>query len=468
MAGGGTSRALGKGAICGAAGTLGWLITAPMIRREFSEEGIDPGLAIYLILTFGLIGGAAAFWEAWQRGVPGKGVLFALGGFGLGVLGGGLGAFIGEVIVGATGLDGEAGSPGMVLTRVIVFSAAGAVLGGAVGMMSKNGRAVLSGVIGGALGGLVSGLTFDLLCDVFANLLMSAGPVEEDREIGIVGRAVLAALLGVGTGLFTTVVDQVTRRAWLRIDFARNEFKEWPIDAAATLIGRDQRAQVPLFTDKNLPALAAVIERHGAQYILVDPGSPIGVGLNGYKLIQPTPLKPKDVIQVGNLNLIFDMREGAAARAQAEASRHPQPAPGPKLTPSPTPPTAAMSAMTAPTTVTHSASVSPAAAGGNAVRRFVLVVEEGDRRGQRFSISGKSSVGREGGGIRLDWDAKVSRQHATVVPVSGGLQVSDLKSRNGTFVNGERVSVMVVAPGQSVKFGNTVLRVEAGDEAQPA
>ena len=43
-------------------------------------------------------------------------------------------------------------------------------------------------------------------------------------------------------------------------------------------------------------------------------------------------------------------------------------------------------------------------------------------------------------GVRLDWDPEVSRVHALLVSVGGALTVvDDGISRNGTFVNGERV-----------------------------
>lgn len=52
------------------------------------------------------------------------------------------------------------------------------------------------------------------------------------------------------------------------------------------------------------------------------------------------------------------------------------------------------------------------------------------------------SVGRqEGCDVRLDWDERISRIHATLEPEAGDWSVVDAgRSLNGTYVNGERVA----------------------------
>ncbi|MEZ4316700.1 MAG: FHA domain-containing protein [Myxococcota bacterium] len=67
------------------------------------------------------------------------------------------------------------------------------------------------------------------------------------------------------------------------------------------------------------------------------------------------------------------------------------------------------------------------------------------------------------GVVLLDDD--VSGHHAVVAPVSGGLEVRDLRSTNGTFVNGERVDGQVgVSDGDALRLGDSVqfrIRIEA-------
>ena len=74
-------------------------------------------------------------------------------------------------------------------------------------------------------------------------------------------------------------------------------------------------------------------------------------------------------------------------------------------------------------------------------RSAVLSVLRGRRRGATFQIGAASTIlGRgENAQIRLDDDG-VSRRHAEIVRLDdGAVQLRDLGSTNGTFVNGEKI-----------------------------
>jgi hypothetical protein len=68
--------------------------------------------------------------------------------------------------------------------------------------------------------------------------------------------------------------------------------------------------------------------------------------------------------------------------------------------------------------------------------------------------------------VRLDFDPEVSRIHAELVSVGGGWTVlDDGLSRNGTFVNGERVvGRRRLADGDALRFGATVVLFRAPGE----
>jgi pSer/pThr/pTyr-binding forkhead associated (FHA) protein len=58
-------------------------------------------------------------------------------------------------------------------------------------------------------------------------------------------------------------------------------------------------------------------------------------------------------------------------------------------------------------------------------------------------------------------DAEISRRHASLRPVEGGLEISDLQSSNGTFVNGSRINGgHRLAPGDVIRMGDTTFDVE--------
>jgi transcriptional regulator with GAF, ATPase, and Fis domain len=95
---------------------------------------------------------------------------------------------------------------------------------------------------------------------------------------------------------------------------------------------------------------------------------------------------------------------------------------------------------------------------------FDLVVVEGTDRGARVVVdasrpsrllAGQSSVCE----LRLT-DSTVSRRHAAFEIVDAGLRLTDLGSTNGTIVNGVRVLDAVLQGGESVRLGDTTLRVE--------
>jgi hypothetical protein len=70
-----------------------------------------------------------------------------------------------------------------------------------------------------------------------------------------------------------------------------------------------------------------------------------------------------------------------------------------------------------------------------------------------------TTVGRDpGAGLVLD-DESVSRMHARLDREPAGLFVTDLKSRNGTSVNGEAVLRAPLRDGDTVRFGDVEFRV---------
>jgi pSer/pThr/pTyr-binding forkhead associated (FHA) protein len=70
------------------------------------------------------------------------------------------------------------------------------------------------------------------------------------------------------------------------------------------------------------------------------------------------------------------------------------------------------------------------------------------------------SIGRQpGSDVTLDWDTEVSRTHAILERVGGAwMLIDDGLSRNGSFVNGQRVrGRRRLDDGDMIKLGNTLL-----------
>lgn len=95
---------------------------------------------------------------------------------------------------------------------------------------------------------------------------------------------------------------------------------------------------------------------------------------------------------------------------------------------------------------------------------LVHIYPTGPDMGRRYSLLDRVLViGRgDDAGIRIQ-DGSVSRRHVQVEPTSGGYQVSDLGSTNGTFVNDQLVSeARTLLDGDYVRVGNCLFRFLAG------
>jgi len=94
-------------------------------------------------------------------------------------------------------------------------------------------------------------------------------------------------------------------------------------------------------------------------------------------------------------------------------------------------------------------------------RRFRLRMIKGVPPDAVFELDSPLSIGRSEDRAILLVDPSVSRNHAVVAVEEGVPVVLDMGSRNGTFVNGERVRSKALSPGDVVHFGNTQMRLEA-------
>ncbi len=115
--------------------------------------------------------------------------------------------------------------------------------------------------------------------------------------------------------------------------------------------------------------------------------------------------------------------------------------------------------------------LAPAGGGGAAPARrkaappkafaTLRVVAPEARKGELVAVNGEITVGRGGGcALVLADDHFASTVHARVFRRGNDLFVDDLESRNGTFVNGARISTTTkLKRNDRVQFGQTVCDV---------
>jgi hypothetical protein len=89
-----------------------------------------------------------------------------------------------------------------------------------------------------------------------------------------------------------------------------------------------------------------------------------------------------------------------------------------------------------------------------------LIVRSGPRSGERIELAGELIVGRENADVTVD-DEEVSRRHLAVRPHDDGVELEDLGSTNGTFVDGARLaSTVVISESARIVLGETELEIE--------
>jgi len=103
------------------------------------------------------------------------------------------------------------------------------------------------------------------------------------------------------------------------------------------------------------------------------------------------------------------------------------------------------------------------------VFRATLLVINGANRGSRYEISSALDVviGRSVGcNLRLD-DSEVSRHHARISHNGTDFVLYDLKSANGTKVNGQPVAERALGNGDSLLFGSSVIAFQLTESHHP-
>src|SRR5579864_4795771 len=100
---------------------------------------------------------------------------------------------------------------------------------------------------------------------------------------------------------------------------------------------------------------------------------------------------------------------------------------------------------------------------------FTIIISEkgGAERRETFDKN-EINVGRVQGNDLMLPKGNVSKHHARLLYRDGRFIVTDLKSTNGTYVNGRKIAqATIVREGDKIYIGDFVLRLDTGGPAQP-
>jgi hypothetical protein len=169
----------------------------------------------------------------------------------------------------------------------------GLFIGAGAGVVMRNSKKLMIGMVGGLLGGLIGGKLFVPVVDMTNSTLDSH----------LIAFLAIGVLTGVGTGL----IENATRKAWLRVIAGVLAGKQFILYRNPTFIGSSPDCQIYLFKDNK------VGPRHAA--IHITPGGceledlPLGQKtMINNQTISKTRLRHGDRITVGSTVFLYQDR----------------------------------------------------------------------------------------------------------------------------------------------------------------
>ena len=177
------------------------------------------------------------------------------------------------------------------------------------------------------------------------------------------------------------------------------------LDRSVITIGRSYASDLVL-ADNRVSRQHAQLHRKDGAAVIRDLNSTYGTFVNGKRISGPCRVRPGDLIVMGRTELIF---QGPPGRRQ--------PAKGGQL--------AVARGASYPSTV--------------GLRRNPIVFIGRSRRND----------------VVISSDPEVSRRHARIQQTPRGYELTDLGSRNGVFVNGQRVARAWLQRGDRIRLGKT-------------
>lgn len=310
------------------------------------------------------------------------------------------------------------------LTRGVGWAIFGLAIGSSLGLLRRDRGLTWRGALGGAVGGFIGGLAFNTIA-VFA----VAGDGQVARAFGIV-------ILGAAIAVLVQVVQEVFRGASLMgMTTGPLEGREIMLTKTAVTVGRAESHDVSLYRDPSVPATLGSLRYDGGRWKWT--GAPVPINDTPG---QDRELLDGDVIQFGVTRFLFSLSAPAARsglkahppepvigarEAQADAAAPPVRPPGLEA-PVPTP------------------------------RAWRLA--------GRLLPTGTTSVGRAASNDLILDDPTVSSAHARLDVGPFGVTVVDLKSTNGTALNGRSLAPgqpALAGPNDEITFGGVRMRLEA-------
>ena len=309
-------------AFAGLAGALtAWAICEPFVSKDALKGEGGVGLILMLILVPAFIGLGVGLIE----GIMSKNFIKAIRcggiGVGIGLVWGIVGTMIGGAAMNLIQVLGlpfflrNAPKPNpsdplgfltpgvlfvLISARAMAWTIVGAGMGVGPGTALKSKKLLLNGIVGGLLGGFLGGLLFDPI-GFSLTKLGYADSSSVSRMIGF-------GIIGLMTGMFIGLVENLTKDAWLIMKTGPLKGKQFVIYHNPTIIGSSPKCDVYIFKDPAVEPHHAEIKQVGSKFELIDKNSPQGVFVNSQRITRKF-LEKGDIIIIGESLLEFQQKD---------------------------------------------------------------------------------------------------------------------------------------------------------------
>jgi len=285
-------------------GLLGWMLFGVFCERNPSNASAFLFLSYHDVndvLGGALIGGAIGYFVVGVEAIRDQSMVrFArLGTYGVLIasVGGAIGMYLGdrinELLVWLVAGDFLLLT---MLARGLGWSLLGIAIGASEGIAARSLGKFSYGTIGGLLGGFIGGVLFQALYSLSG---------ESNSTAAALGFIILGACIGSLSAFVQTVflpANVKVMRGW-------QEGREYPLDKAIILLGRDEHADIALFRDMKVEKRHCYIKSGDGKYVLVNNGAlPEATLVNEAPVTDQRELADGDRIQLGNIILKFQMR----------------------------------------------------------------------------------------------------------------------------------------------------------------
>ncbi len=183
-----------------------------------------------------------------------------------------------------------------ILANVISWGLLGMFLAATPGLILRNGKRLLIGMVGGMIGGAIGGIAYAPVQDAVGNEMIS--------------RLIAVVLIGLLAGLACGVIENVVKTGWVKVESGLIAGKQFVLYRNPTFIGSHPMSHIYLFNDPAVGRRHACIHIVPGGYELED----LPLGTRTYvndKPVTRTRLKLGDRIKVGQTEFIFQEKTKA-------------------------------------------------------------------------------------------------------------------------------------------------------------